>query len=131
MIVRLTAKVNFGKVDYTRDEVQIGYNPHNAVLSLCTDGMHRPLLDVDSPPKNETLFRQIKFENAWLQWTTYPSSTEGHYHAACDTPMTWHDYCHVMESAVLLGFCDPKWHLMQLRRGYGVLRTPETKKETP
>lgn len=73
----------------TEGEKQVDYSSHeyrepstardgNLLSSLCQDGMHRPVLDLDIPTRYE------------------PSSTPGHSHLYIDHPLTWEQYEQVL-----------------------------------
>lgn len=81
-------------------------NPANLVSSLCQNGMHRPVLDIDIP---------VRFE---------PSSTPGHGHLYVEKDMSWADTVKLMEALASVGLVDAERVAHSKRRGAGMVRMP-------
>lgn len=84
---------------------------YNLVSSLCDDGMHRPVLDVDGGLE------------------VVESSTPGHYHLYFDTPMRWDDYAKLLNLLAKYGMVDKKWVHHSLQKNMSTVRPPHVKKE--
>lgn len=82
----------------------------NLVCSDRKDGLHIPILDVDMP--------------AML----LKSSTYGHYHLYIDKPMTWKNYCKLLDVLAEVGILEPGFVSVSKRRKRTQVRTPWTKK---
>lgn len=78
----------------------------NLVSSLCSDGMHMPVLDLDIPHRYE------------------PSSTPGHGHLYLDVPMTW-DVCVKLLGALAdAGIIEEGFARLSIERGASFVRKP-------
>lgn len=78
--------------------------------SLCKNGMHAPVLDIDFPAE------------------LHPSSTPGHFHLYLDKEMDWAAYAKLMAALAEAGIVQPGIHTSTLRRGASFLRLPEKPK---
>lgn len=146
---RLSNRIRFGEhlfadvprltsddAPYDKDEMLVMFGPlgANAVLSLCTSGKHRTLLDVDNWPADETsllialdslaLMMTPPLEYRWLRWLVTPSSSPGCWHAWSDWELSWSKCVELLNLAVDLGACDPVYRDVSLRRGFCTLRMP-------
>ena len=78
---------------------------HNLIASLCTDGKHRPAIDIDIPCRY------------------VPSSTPGHGHLYLDDlPLEWDAYVELLEALVKAGIVDKTYLDHSIKRGYTALR---------
>src|SRR6266436_7787145 len=85
----------------------------NLVSSLCDDGFHRPVLDLDLPAE------------------IFQSSTPGHCHLYIDKPMTWDQYSYLLHALATVGILEPKYVEHSLERKKTMLRLPHIRKEIP
>jgi len=74
------------------------------------DGLHIPILDIDMP--------------AML----LKSSTYGHYHLYIDKPMSWENYCKLLDVMAEVGILEPGYVSVSKKRKRTQVRTPWTKK---
>jgi hypothetical protein len=82
----------------------------NLVSSLCYNGEHRPVLDIDIPAR------------------LVPSSTEGHTHLYFDVPMSWKKYSTLLVVLQDAGILQPGYVQAALRREATFVRPPHVKK---
>jgi hypothetical protein len=75
------------------------------------DDLHIPILDVDMP--------------AML----LKSSTYGHYHLYIDKPMSWENYCKLLDVLAEVGILEQGYVDVSKKRKRTQVRTPWTKKE--
>lgn len=154
--LRLSNRIRFGEhlfadvprltsdgAPYDEDEMHIGFaSPGaNAVLSLCTSGKHRTLLDVDNWPADEAsllialdslaLMMTPPLEYRSLRWLVTPSSSPGCWHAWSDHQLPWSKCVELLNLAVDLGVCDPVYRDVSVRRGFCTLRMPGVTKPVP
>lgn len=85
-------------------------HPANCWSSLCTDGLHRPALDIDIP-----------FE-------VIPSSTPGHGHLFFDAPMIWEHYEQLLDVLAVVGILEPGYVGSSKARRQTILRLPHIQK---
>lgn len=84
----------------------------NLVGSLCEDGKHRPVLDIDLP------------------CSVVPSSTWGHFHLYIEHPMEQEAYLKLVDALAEAGLVQ-KFYAMAARvRGQTFVRPPWVKKPT-
>ena len=83
----------------------------NLISSLCDDGFHKPILDIDFPCKLE------------------PSSTEGHYHLYIEKPMTQAAYLNLVDALAAAGIVSKFYAKAARVRGATFCRPPWVKKE--
>ena len=84
--------------------------PANLVSSLCTDGLHRPALDIDIPCRVEQ------------------STTPGHCHLYFDElAMTWEKYQELLQALAIAGIIEHKYVGHSVDRGQTLLRPPGVK----
>lgn len=87
-------------------------HPANLVSSLCTDGLHRPAIDIDVP------------------CVQIPSSTPGHCHLYFPTvSMSADVYFDLLDTLADVGIVGPGFARHSRRRGASWLRLPGVKKE--
>lgn len=87
-------------------------SPANLVSSLCTDGLHRPALDIDIPCRVEQ------------------STTPGHCHLYFnELAMTWETYKTLIEALAAAGILENKYVEHSIDRGQTLLRPPGVKAE--
>lgn len=80
-------------------------HPPNLVSSLCTDGLHRPALDIDIPCE------------------LVPSSTPDHWHLYFDTiALTWDDYVELLQALAKAGILEQRYVDVSIVRGQTLLR---------
>lgn len=83
----------------------------NLIGSLCEDGLHRPVLDLDI--------------NARL-WS---SSTEGHFHLLLDgVALSWEAYQELLAALAKAGVITEAYRKHSIERGMTFIRTPDCKK---
>lgn len=82
----------------------------NLVGSLCEDGTHRPVIDIDLPAR------------------LVPSSTEGHFHLYIDVPMTLEVYLAMLDAMVAAGVVDAAYVQHVRERGMSLCRPEWVKK---
>jgi hypothetical protein len=82
----------------------------NLISSLCSDGMHRPVIDIDVP---------VRY---------VPSSTDGHGHLYVDVPMTWEQYQGMLAALSDVGLVQEGYVRAALARGATFVRPPWVKK---
>lgn len=83
----------------------------NLVGSLCTDGKHRPVLDIDFP--------------AML----VPSSTPGHFHLYLDLSMDEEKYLRFVEALSEFGVVSKFYAKVSRQRGQTFCRLPWVRKD--
>lgn len=89
-------------------------HPANLVSSLCTDGKHRPALDIDVPVE------------------VVPSSTPGHHHLYFPTiTLTWGRYATLLGNLAEVGIIESAYHLASLSRHQSLLRPPGVLRAIP
>lgn len=82
----------------------------NLIGSLCSDGCHRPALDIDLPCE------------------LVPSTTEGHFHLYIDKPMSFQAYKKFVAALIDAGIVEPN-HMKHLEtNGMTTLRPAWAKK---
>lgn len=102
-------------------------HPQNLISSLCTDGLHRPALDVDVPLTNDMRALLSEFGNP----VEVPSSTKGHCHVYIDdVAFDWPAYQEFLTSMVRAGIVDAKYVEHSVARGQTLLRMPGCRKAT-
>lgn len=74
------------------------------------DSSHRPILDLD------------------MDAMLIPSSTPGHHHLYIDKPMSWEDYCKLLDVMAEVGILEPGYVSVAKKRKRTQVRTPWTKK---
>lgn len=85
--------------------------PANIVSSLCTDGLHRPALDIDVPCE------------------LIPSSTEGHHHLYFPTVgLSWKQYEKLLKVLGECGILEDGYVKASISRKQSFLRAPGVKK---
>lgn len=82
----------------------------NLIGSLCRDGMHRPVLDLDIPA------------------LLVPSSTEGHSHLYIEAPMSFDTMIAVIDALASAGVVERSWARAVRSRGMTLVRPPWRKK---
>ncbi len=85
----------------------------NLVSSLCDDGKHRLILDLDIPAR------------------LVPSSTEGHSHLYIDADMSFDTMIALIDALASAGVVERKWAAAVRARGMALVRPPWVKKPTP
>lgn len=94
----------YAPADDGREMVDPTYG--NLVSSLCGDGMHMPVLDLDVPHRYE------------------PSSTPGHGHLYLDVPMTWDAYVKLLGALADAGIIEEGFARLSIERGASFVRKP-------
>lgn len=82
--------------------------------SLCEDGMHRPIIDLDGIP-----------------FTITESSTAGNVHLAIDLPMTWEQYEALLWAMARCGLIQPGYYRASVERGMTRVRVRADKHGAP
>lgn len=82
--------------------------------SLCEDGMHRPIIDMDGLP-----------------FTITESSTPGNVHLAVDLPMTWEQYEALLWAMARCGWIQPGYYRASVERGMTRVRLRADKHGAP
>lgn len=109
----------------------------DVALSLCTDGRHRPILDIDGRldlTEQQVLAELDELWPAFMsahggRWIVYGSSTAGNFHAWGSHPIDFKDYQGMLGAAVAKRLCQAEWAGHTMRRGFGSLRLPHVRKE--
>jgi hypothetical protein len=108
------AELNGSSDDPAQPEAVLEPAPLSESNLVCSDrkddGLHIPVLDVDMP--------------AML----LKSSTFGHYHLYIDKPMTWENYCKLLDVLAEVGILEPGYVSVAKKRKRTQVRTPWTKK---
>lgn len=74
------------------EPVDVGYEDEaNLVGSLCDDGFHRPVIDIDLPCK------------------LVPSSTEGHFHLYIEKAMSYSQYLKLLDAMAEAGVVEKSY----------------------
>lgn len=108
----------------------------NLVSSLCTDGLHRLVIDVDydirlrALPDDLDHFKVISYapeHEAMVppivpRCALVPSSTWGHWHLYVDEPMTWAEAVEMVEGLVEAGLVERNYLNFSKRRGMFMVR---------
>lgn len=68
------------------------------ISSLCEDGQHAPVLDIDFPAE------------------LIPSSSPGHFHLYLHRKMTWEKYVKLLDALHEAGIIDYEYHRMSIKR---------------
>jgi len=108
----------------------------DVALSLCTDGQHRPLLDIDGRSGTTEQAILAELDAIWPpylfvsggRWVVYGSSTPGNFHAWGSHPVDLKGYQTMLNLAVGRDLCEASWADHTLRRGFGSLRLPHVRK---
>lgn len=82
----------------------------NLVSSLCEDGQHRPIIDLD------------------IGATLVPSSTPGHGHLYIDVPMSFDTMIALIDALASAGVVERGWSRAVRNRGMTLVRPPWVKK---
>ncbi len=82
----------------------------NLISSMCADGFHRPVLDLDIPAK------------------LVPSSTPGNSHLYIDLPITPEKYMALLQALQDAGILQRGYAQAGIRRGATFVRPPNVKK---
>ena len=102
----LTGFLRDGYRDDDRDCKQVSIDRAILVSSLCEDGNHAPVLDID-------------FEAQLI-----PSSTQGHFHLYLDKKMSWHKYKQLLEALYEAGIIQRGYYESSLERGQTMVLLP-------
>ena len=103
-------------------------HPYNLISSLCSDGLHRPALDIDNG--------RSKDEMAWAladlgidSGFYVPSSTAGHFHVYSSVPFATFDaYADVLVALVDREWLEPGYLAASRNRAQTLLRPPHVRK---
>lgn len=90
---------------------QVRRSKAKLVSSLCRDGLHAPVLDIDFPAQ------------------LVPSSTEGHFHLYLDKKMDWKSYKKLLKALYKAGIIEKEYYKAMKRRGSTMVRLPGVAKE--
>jgi hypothetical protein len=103
--------------------------PRNAVISLGTNLLHYPALDVDRHAfVDEDGVLHVEGDEGPTEWpqlgdcALVPSAHN--QHAYCERSMTWGEYADVVEQMAAVGALGRGWAALSLRRGFTLLRHP-------
>lgn len=89
-------------------------HPANLVSSLCTDGLHRPALDIDTP------------------LLVVQSSTKGHHHLYFDQlALPWWQYKKLLGELADVGILEQAYVEASIARGQTLLRPPGVRRLHP
>jgi hypothetical protein len=107
-------------------------HPYNLVSSLCTDGLHRPLFDLDEDAYRPGIADEIrKLCGGRSTVITLASSTPGHRHAYVPgSAYDWHNYQDLLKESVALGLITEPYRCASVRRGQTLLRPQHIRKST-
>lgn len=94
------------------DRMEVEKEDANVVGSLCVDGQHRPVIDIDHPCQ------------------LVPSSTPGHYHLYIDVPTSWPVYERLLWALADAGVVSVFYARAAAQRRQSFVRVPWVKKET-
>lgn len=97
-------------IDQGSPPIQCNKENANLISSLCQDGQHRPVLDIDFPVR------------------LIPSTTPGHFHLYVDIPMTWEKQCTLMLAMENAGILQFGYRKYSESRGMSLVRPPWVKK---
>ena len=104
-------------------------HPYNLVSSLCTDGLHRPALDLDTPTPEVLAFVDGLAARVDRGVVLVPSSTEGHLHAYIpNLALTWEQYAGLLVVASQNKVIDPAYLGASIDRSQTLLRPPHVVK---
>jgi hypothetical protein len=81
-------------------------HPANLVSSLCSDGKHRLVIDLDVPAHLE------------------PSTTPGNHHLYIDVPMSWEDYRVLLHALKRAGIIETGYADVSVKQGQSFVRLP-------
>jgi hypothetical protein len=87
-----------------------GEHPANLVSSLCSDGKHRLVIDLDVPAHLE------------------PSTTPGNHHLYIDVPMEWETYQRLLYALRAARIIEPGYCDVSVKQGQTFVRLPGVKK---
>jgi hypothetical protein len=87
-----------------------GEHPANLVSSLCTDGQHRLVIDLDVPAHLE------------------PSTTPGNSHLYIDVPMGWRTYSRLLDALAAASIIEYGYNRASQRQNQTFVRLPGVKK---
>lgn len=103
------------------------WHPANLVSSLCTDGFHRPALDVDVALTDD----HRAFLSEFGRLLVIPSSTADHCHVYIDSvAFDWAAYQEFLATLVRAGIIESKYFDHSVARGQTLLRMPGDRKPT-
>lgn len=105
---RTTWRTDLTLFDGDRERVPL--SEANLISSLCTDGEHRPVIDLDFPCRLE------------------PSTTPGHFHLYLDKAVPWDAYVKVLEAMKEAGLVQAGFHELAVHRGATFVRPPGVRK---
>jgi hypothetical protein len=99
----------------------------NLISSLCDDGQHMPVLDVDNMSEKQGLDKLTGHGFRLDEMRTVASSTPGHFHVYIDRPMPWEEYESLL-MAISLDVIEPGYARASLERKATFVRKPEVRK---
>lgn len=108
----------------------------NLISSLCDDGLHRPVLDVDEMPvwkavgeiidSWRTVFCDGRLAPNLIE--VVPSSTPGHVHVYIEHSIRWHKYRELLIELAHRGVIQPGFANASVAREATFVRPPGVKK---
>jgi hypothetical protein len=95
----------------------------NLVGSLCKDGLHRPVLDLDFHIEDSGANPLAGFRLSG-PYRLVASSTPGHWHLLTDQPMTWADHLQLLDRLLTAGLISRIYHEICVGMGQSTVRRP-------
>ena len=89
-----------------RNGEKVGWQEANLISSLCENGMHSPVIDLDVPHK------------------VLPSSTPGHSHLYLNVEIPWWRFVALLTGMYIAKVIEPGFFWWSLRRRASHLRVP-------
>lgn len=86
------------------------YNDAGSPDNIVAEDVHTPVLDIDVPA------------------SLVPSSTPGKHHLYIDVPMSWDDYCKLLDVMAEVGILEPGYVSASKARGFTAVRLPWVRK---
>lgn len=97
----------------------------NLVSSLCKNGKHMPVLDLDGMDPMTAIERVTELLGLrHFPGRAVPSSTDGHYHLFVDHEMEWQDYSKLLDVLVFEGVIQAKYASASKERQATFVRKP-------
>ncbi len=107
----MTGFLRDGYGDDDRDCKQVSRNKAILVSSLCEDGNHSPVLDIDFGAQ------------------LIPSSTPGHFHLYFDKKMSWNKYRRLLEALYEAGIIQRGFYESSLERKQTMVLLPDKNRD--
>jgi len=98
------------EIDGGSEPVQCSIKDANLLSSLCVDGLHRPVIDLDIPCRY------------------VPSTTPGHGHLYIDQPMSQEQFQGILDAMAVAGVVQEGYRKYSKQRGMALVRPPWIRK---